>query len=253
MRLDVYLAENGLCRSRSRAQELIKKGAVTVGGKTQTKPSFEVPAGASVGLAPDTGFVGRGGEKLESAARAFGLDFSGKVCADLGASTGGFTDCMLRRGAAKVFAVDVGSGQLAPSLAADGRVVNLENTNVRYMDPALVAPVGFAAADLSFISLKHIFPVLRGILAPDARAVCLVKPQFEAGREHIGKNGVVKDKKVHLAVVRRVIGEARENGLYPVALAVSPIKGGDGNTEFLLCLSPRAEDERTVDTEMILQ
>ena len=253
MRLDVYLAENGLCRSRSRAQELIRKGAVSVGGKTQTKPSFEVPDGAEVDLLPDTGFVGRGGEKLEGAVRAFGLDFSGKVCADLGASTGGFTDCMLRRGAAKVYAIDVGSGQLDPSLAAAERVVNMENTNIRYMDPALIAPVDFAAADLSFISLKYIFPVLRGMLAPDARAVCLVKPQFEAGREHIGKNGIVKDKKIHRAVLESVTASACENGLYPLALAVSPIRGGDGNTEFLLYLTPNGEERRAVDTEMILQ
>ncbi|MBR5428831.1 MAG: TlyA family RNA methyltransferase [Clostridia bacterium] len=253
MRLDVYLAEHGLCRSRSRAAEMIRKSEVRVNGKTETKPSFEVPDGASVEMSQDTGFVGRGGEKLECAVLQFGLDLVGKICVDLGASTGGFTDCMLRHGASRVFAVDVGTGQLAPSLVADERVVNMENTNIRYMDPASVGPVGFAAADVSFISLKYIFPVMRSMLAPDACAVCLVKPQFEAGREYIGKNGVVKDKKARYAAVQSVVGYARDNGMYPVGFTESPIKGGEGNTEYLLCLTLSAEKERTIDTEMILR
>lgn len=253
MRLDVYLSENGVARSRSRASELIKKGLVTVNGKTQTKPSFDVPEGALVESRPDTGFVGRGGEKLEGAVRAFSLDFTGKTCVDLGASTGGFTDCMLRRGAVKVWAVDVGTGQLDPGLAADPRVVNMENTNIRYMDPSLIGETDFAAADVSFISLKYIFPVMRRLLSPEGCAVCLVKPQFEAGREHIGKNGVVKDKKIHRAVLLSVMQCAKQNGLYPVSAVPSPIRGGDGNAEFLLYLSVKPEEERNIDPEVVVQ
>ncbi len=253
MRLDVYLTENGICRSRSRAAELIRKGMVSVDGTVRDKPSFPVPEGAEVTAAEDTGFVGRGGEKLEGAIRAFGISLAGKACVDLGASTGGFTDCMLRHGAVKVWAVDVGTGQLDPSLAADGRVVNMENTNIRYMDPSVIGETDFAAADVSFISLKHIFPVMRRLMRPSARAVCLVKPQFEAGREHIGKNGIVRDPKARRAAVQAVLSYAKENGLYPVGLVPSPIKGGDGNTEYLLYLSLSPDDAIEPDTEMITQ
>ncbi|MBR1811880.1 MAG: TlyA family RNA methyltransferase [Clostridia bacterium] len=247
MRLDVYLVENGLCRSRSRAAALIRQGLVTVDGKPAAKPSFNVADGMSVALTGDMRFVGRGGEKLQKAVEVFAIDLDGKTCVDVGASTGGFTDCMLRHGAAKVFAVDVGSGQLDASLAADSRVVNMENTNIRYLAPETVGRVDFAAADVSFISLSHVLPVLGTLLKPDGFAVCLVKPQFEAGRESVGKRGIVRNPRVHERVLRDVIDRARGQGLYPVGLDFSPIKGGDGNVEYLLFLSPLAERERAVD------
>ena len=241
MRLDAYLAEQGLCRSRSRAAVLIRQGLVSVNGSVVSKAAFDVPPGADVRLLGDLSFVGRGALKLERALDQFDISVSDCTCMDVGASTGGFTDCMLRRGAKKVYAVDVGSGQLDPSLASDARVVNFENTNIRYLDPEAFEPIDFVCADVSFISLAHVLPVIGRLLRGQGSAVCLVKPQFEAGREYVGKNGIVKDRKVHIRVLRRVAAEAERCGLFPAGITVSPIKGGDGNTEYLMYLLPEPQ------------
>ncbi|MBR1704660.1 MAG: TlyA family RNA methyltransferase, partial [Clostridia bacterium] len=180
-------------------------------------------------------YVSRGGFKLEKAMQEFGLTLGGKVCMDIGASTGGFTDCMLQNGAVKVYSIDVGYGQLAWKLRTDERVVNLERTNFRYVTEAEVPePVDFASVDVSFISLRIILPVLRERLRDGGQAVCLIKPQFEAGRENVGKKGVVRDPKVHEEVLRTITEFALENGFSLLGLTFSPIKGPEGNIEYLM-------------------
>jgi 23S rRNA (cytidine1920-2'-O)/16S rRNA (cytidine1409-2'-O)-methyltransferase len=172
--------------------------------------------------------------KLEKAVKEFNLDLNGCVCMDIGASTGGFTDCMLINGAVKVYSIDVGYGQLAWKLRSDSRVVNMERTNFRYVThEEIPEEIDFASVDVSFISLKHIIPPMRNLLRNGGRAVCLIKPQFEAGKEHIGKGGIVRDRKIHRAVIERLFEAAEHAGLYPEALTVSPIEGGDGNREYL--------------------
>lgn len=183
-------------------------------------------------------YVSRGGLKLEKTMKEFDLSMDGNVCMDIGASTGGFTDCMLQHGAVKVYAIDVGYGQLDYKLRIDERVVNMEKCNVRYLDTNLIEePIDFISIDVSFISLKLIFPVATKVLKDDGEIVCLVKPQFEAGREQVGKKGIVKDPKVHTQVIKNVIEYARDNGLYPRGLTYSPVTGAKGNIEYLLCLS----------------
>ena len=194
----------------------------------------------------DIGYVSRGGLKLEKAMSAFPLTPSGKICMDIGASTGGFTDCMLQNGAVKVYAVDVGYGQLAWKLRTDARVVNMERTNIRHVTPEqLQEPVEFFSVDVSFISLKHIFPVADAVCTADAQGVCLVKPQFEAGREKVGKKGVVRDPAVHLEVLEHFLEHAKESRFTVLGLTYSPIRGPEGNIEYLGYLS-RAEEEPPV-------
>lgn len=235
MRLDVYLNNAGLAKSRSRAAELINGGYVTVGGKIVTKPSFDVEESDDIAVVGEEhSFVGRGGMKLDAALERFAIDVSGLICADVGASTGGFTDCLLRRGAAHVYAVDSGHDQLDKILRNDERVTNIENCNARYLNSDIIQELcGCAVADLSFISQTLVIPAVRKILADNAVYVALIKPQFECGREAVGKGGIVKDKKQHTAAIRRVLSCAAENGLAPQKVMKSPIKGGDGNTEFL--------------------
>ena len=235
MRLDLALVERSLAKSRTRASSLISGGFVKVNGTTVTKPSHETADTDAVEVTGEEhGFVGRGGMKLDHALNAFHLDVNGLVCADIGASTGGFTDCLLQRGAAHVYAVDAGHGQLDPSLAADPRVTNLEGINARNLSPSLIPePVNLAVLDLSFISQTLVHPALKSILAPDARFVGLIKPQFECGRAAIGSGGIVRDRKQHAAAIRKVLASLRENGLTPEGLVKSPIKGGDGNTEYV--------------------
>ena len=194
LRLDQYLCQNGLAQSRERAKALIMSGVVFVDEQKVDKAGEMIPEDARVEVrGHDIGYVSRGGLKLEKAMSAFPLTPSGKVCMDIGASTGGFTDCMLQNGAVKVYAVDVGYGQLAWKLRTDARVVNMERTNIRHVTPEqLQEPVEFFSVDVSFISLKHIFPVADAVCTADAQGVCLVKPQFEAGREKVGKKGVVR-------------------------------------------------------------
>lgn len=237
MRLDVYLASEGL--SRTRAGHLIESGRVSVNGKTVTKRAFEVGPGLSVTVAEPTEeeFVGRGGIKLAAALEHFGICVTDRVCADIGASTGGFTECLLRRGAAKVYAVDSGSGQLVPSLKSDARVVSLESTNARYIDESTFGErVSLAVMDVSFISQKLLYPALCAVTEPYADIVTLIKPQFEVGRAALGKNGVVKDEKARLAAVEDVAACAASFGLVRRGVMLSPIKGGSGNAEYLIHL-----------------
>jgi len=237
MRLDSYLAERGLAKSRSRARALIEAGLVTVNGRPAEKPSHEVSDGDDVRVTgEDHPFVGRGGVKLDAALDRFAIDVRGLVCADVGASTGGFTDCLLQRGAGKVWAVDAGHGQLDPALRADPRVVNLEGINARTLSPKLIPePCGLAVLDLSFISQTLALPAVKTVLAPEGLYVGLVKPQFECGRAALGGGGIVRDRKMHLLAVRRVLSCLDECGLGAIGLMKSPVKGGDGNTEFLIC------------------
>lgn len=235
-RLDVLLVERGLAESRQRAQAIIMSGQVYVGEQKVDKAGAQLPEDAEIqvrgqGLA----YVSRGGLKLEKAMKTFsGIHLDGAVCGDIGASTGGFTDCMLQNGAQKVYAVDVGYGQLAWSLRNDPRVVCLERTNARYLSHEQVPDeLDFASVDVSFISLKLILPALRGILKENGQVVCLVKPQFEAGREKVGKKGVVRDPKVHLEVLEQFFLHAAESGFGVKDLTFSPIRGPEGNIEYL--------------------
>ncbi len=237
MRLDLYLATEGLAKSRSYAGELIKKGLVTVDGKVITKPSYSVE-NESVSVSGEIHpFVGRGGVKLEGALAAFGINVSGLTVIDVGASTGGFTDCVLKRGACRVIAVDSGHGQLDASLVSDSRVQNMEGFNARDISPDTIdATCDIAVCDLSFISQTYIIKQVFSVLKEGGYFITLVKPQFECGKEALSKGGIVKDKKQHKKAIKKVIDFANEAGFRAIDLIRSPIEGGDGNREFLLCL-----------------
>ena len=236
IRLDQYLCQNGLVQSRERAKALIMSGIVFVNNQKADKAGEMIAEDATVEVrGHDIGYVSRGGLKLEKAMQVFPMTPNGKVCMDIGASTGGFTDCMLQNGATKVYAVDVGYGQLAWSLRSDERVVNMERTNIRHVTPDMLADqIEFFSVEVSFISLKHIFPVADAICVPGANGVCLVKPQFEAGREKVGKKGVVRESSTHIEVIRNAIGFALQNHFSVRGLDYSPIKGPEGNIEFLI-------------------
>lgn len=236
IRLDQYLCQHGYTQSRERAKALIMSGIVFVDEQKADKAGEMVKEDARVEVrGHDIGYVSRGGLKLEKAMQVFPLRPAGRVCMDIGASTGGFTDCMLQNGAVKVYAVDVGYGQLAWSLRTDARVVNMERTNIRNVTPQdLGEAIEFFSVDVSFISLKHIFPVADAICTPDACGVCLVKPQFEAGREKVGKKGVVRDPATHKEVLQAAVEYANANHFSALGLDFSPIKGPEGNIEFLL-------------------
>ena len=213
-RLDIAVFEQGYAPSREKAKAIIMAGQVYVNNQKVDKAGFELKDGDTLEVRGNTlKYVSRGGLKLEKAMQSFPIDLNGKICMDVGASTGGFTDCMLMNGASKVYSIDVGYGQLAWKLRCDERVVNLERTNFRYVDETLITDaIDFASVDVSFISLKLIFPNLHKLLKPGAYAVCLIKPQFEAGKEKVGKKGVVRDMAVHLEVVDKVMHEAVEAG-----------------------------------------
>ncbi|MBQ8928273.1 MAG: TlyA family RNA methyltransferase [Oscillospiraceae bacterium] len=238
-RLDTALVERGLCRSRSRAGLLIREGRVRVNGITVTKPAGKILP-EDVLTVEDLPFVGRGGLKLAGALEAFPVTPEGAVCLDVGASTGGFTDCLLQRGAKLVYAVDVGHDQLDAALRADERVVCMEGTDVRDLT-ALPQDPAFCSIDVSFISLKLVLPAVYPLLAPHAQCIALVKPQFEAGRRHIGKNGIVRDARVHAQVLGDVLTLAQGLGFAVQGLCVSPVQGGSGNTEFLVHLEKGAQ------------
>lgn len=242
-RLDVLLVERGLQESRQKAQATIMSGLVFVGGQRVDKPGTAVANDAEIEVRGNAlRYVSRGGLKLEKAMATFPIHLDGAVCADIGASTGGFTDCMLQNGAAKVYAVDVGYGQLAWKLRTDERVINMERTNIRSVTPeALDEPIEFFSVDVSFISLHHIFPVAQAITTPDAMGVCLVKPQFEAGREKVGKNGVVRDPATHREVLHNAMGYAAANGFAVRGLDFSPVKGPEGNIEYLMFVQKSEE------------
>ncbi len=235
MRLDVYLAENGLARSRQKAKELIKAGQVSVNGKIIERSAFEVDGSYDVRIeGKQLLYVGRGGLKLEKALNEFSIVLKDRICIDIGASTGGFTDCMLRSGASFVYAIDVGHGQLDEKLKNDPRVMNMEGTNILDLSKEdLSYPPDMISADVSFVSLKKIFPKIKMLLPENGEAVVLIKPQFEAGRAAIGKGGIVKDKHVHENVLEDVLDTAASEGLFCAGLTYSPICGGDGNIEYL--------------------
>ncbi|MBQ5591126.1 MAG: TlyA family RNA methyltransferase [Clostridia bacterium] len=235
-RLDVYLVENGLVESREKGKALIMAGVVFVNNQKADKPGFQVKEGMQVEVRGETlKYVSRGGLKLEKAMENFDITLEGKICADIGASTGGFTDCMLQNGAKKVYAVDVGYGQLAWKLRTDERVVNLERTNFRYCTAEQIPDaLDFASVDVSFISLTKILPVLKNLMKEDAQAVCLIKPQFEAGKEKVGKKGVVREAATHLEVVEKIVDFSIGIGFSVLNLEFSPIKGPQGNIEYLI-------------------
>ena len=237
-RLDILVTERGLAESREKAKALIMAGDVYVDQQKADKPGDLYPEEAPIEVrGKGLKYVSRGGLKLEKAMAEFPITLSGLVCMDVGASTGGFTDCMLQNGAKKVYAVDVGYGQLAWSLRTDPRVVNLERTNARYLSQEQVPePIDFFSVDVSFISLSLILPAVRPLLAENARAVCLIKPQFEAGREKVGKKGVVRDPAVHQEVIEKILSFALENGYSVLGLTFSPVKGPEGNIEYLAYL-----------------
>ena len=236
LRLDTAVFEQGHAESREKAKALIMAGQVYVNGQKALKAGmFLKPEDALEVRGSKMPFVSRGGYKLEKALNSFQFKLDDNVCMDIGASTGGFTDGMLQRGARKVYSIDVGYGQLAWKLRTDERVVNLERTNFRYLDKETVSEeIDFASIDVSFISLKIILPVLREFLKSDGKAVCLIKPQFEAGKEKVGKKGVVRDPQVHLEVIEKVINIAKDNGFSIKHLDYSPIKGPEGNIEYLI-------------------
>lgn len=253
-RLDVLLVEKGLCESRSRAQAVIMSGEVYVNGQKSDKPGTPTDVEAEIEVRGNAcPYVSRGGLKLEKALRDFGVDPTGLTCLDSGASTGGFTDCLLQNGAKQVFAIDVGYGQLAWSIRTDPRVVCMERTNIRYVTPEqLGTPVQLAVIDVSFISLRIVLPAVKALLSADGRIVCLIKPQFEAGKENVGKKGVVRDPAVHQAVLNSFLQLADELQMTVRNLTFSPVKGPEGNIEFLGHLSMLPEGAVIPDTAALV-
>ncbi len=241
IRLDQYIFQQGYAPSRQRAQALIMSGIVFVNNQKADKAGTMIKDTDTVEVrGKDLKYVSRGGLKLEKAMELYDFHLDGKVCMDIGASTGGFTDCMLQNGAQKVYAVDVGYGQLAWKLRSDPRVKNMEKTNIRNVTlDMLEEKIDFFSVDVSFISLKHIFPVAAAISTDDVIGVCLVKPQFEAGREKVGKKGVVRESETHKEVINTVIRYANDNGFFVHKLTFSPIKGPEGNIEFLIVISKK--------------
>lgn len=252
-RLDVLLVEKGLAPSREKAKAIIMAGIVYVDGNKEDKAGTTFPENAGIEVKGKTlPYVSRGGLKLEKAMQKFPITLSGKVCMDVGSSTGGFTDCMLQNGATKVYAIDVGHGQLAWKLRNDERVVCMEKTNIRYVVPEDIDELAaFSSIDVSFISLTKVLLPVKNLLTEDGQVVCLIKPQFEAGREKVGKKGVVRDRAVHEEVIRMVIDYASSIDFYPLALDFSPVKGPEGNIEYLLFLSKNKQDQEIVDASSI--
>lgn len=235
-RLDIFLSETGLAKSREKAKYLILGGLVEVDGRIATKPAQLVEDSAQVRLLGGMKFVGRGGLKLEKALVEFGVSVAGKICMDIGASTGGFSDCLLQNGAAKVYAVDVGTGQLDAALLGDKCIINMEKTDIRNLDKSDFPPINFICIDVSFISLKLVIPKACDLLDKGGEIVALVKPQFEAGKGKVGKNGIVKAPKIHENVLSDILFFC--GGFIPVkAVTFSPLLGGDGNIEYLLHIS----------------
>ncbi len=248
-RLDVLLVSRGLAETRTKAQAIIMSGDVYVGGQKADKPGMSYEDTVDIEVRGQAcPYVSRGGLKLEKALRDFGVDPTGYVCSDSGASTGGFTDCLLQQGAAKVFAIDVGYGQLAWKIRQDPRVVCMERTNIRYVQPEdLGEPLDLSVVDVSFISLKIVLPAIARLLKPTGQVLCLIKPQFEAGKEKVGKKGVVRDPAVHQEVLEHFVALADELGFTIRNLTFSPVKGPEGNIEFLGHLSREAGTRNVPD------
>ncbi|NLM09341.1 MAG: TlyA family RNA methyltransferase [Clostridiaceae bacterium] len=254
-RLDVHLVNRGYFDSREKARRAIMGGLILVNGIIEDKPGFQVDTEAELEVKGNPHpYVSRGGLKLEKAINEFEIDLTDKVCIDIGASTGGFTDCMLKNGACKVYSVDVGYGQLAWKLRNDSRVIVMERTNFRYVKPDDIGEkVDFASADVSFISLTKIIPPAKQLLKDEGSMVCLIKPQFEAGREKVGKKGVVKDPAVHKEVIEKVIEFAKNLGFSIKGLSYSPVKGPEGNIEYLLYLVQKPEEQDFISVDEVVE
>lgn len=255
VRLDVLLVDRGLIPSREKAKATIMSGIVFVDGVRHDKPGMSVNDDCQVEIKGNTlEYVSRGGLKLEKALKYFGVSPEGLTCIDCGASTGGFTDCLLKNGAVKVYAIDVGYGQLAWSIRSDERVVVMERTNIRYVTKEQVPDEpSLAVIDVSFISLKLVLPVVRELLGPDGQVLCLIKPQFEAGKDKVGKKGVVRDRAVHKEVLDNFIANAKEAGFNVLGITFSPIRGPEGNIEYLGHLTLKDADSAEIDTEAIVE
>ena len=253
-RLDKLVLAAGLADTREKARTMIMEGLILVNGQREDKAGSMFKEDVTI-TAKEGGlkYVSRGGLKLEKAMQEFGLDLTGLTCMDVGASTGGFTDCMLQNGAKKVYSVDVGYGQFAWKLRQDERVVCLEKTNIRYADKTIIPEdIDFTSIDVSFISLTLVLTPVKALLAEQASLVCLIKPQFEAGREKVGKKGVVRDPAVHEEVIVKVIDHAKELGFFIRGLTFSPVKGPEGNIEYLLYISTQPGDEITADAAAVV-
>ena len=255
IRLDQLVFELGLAESRERAKTTVMSGLVFVNGQRADKPGMQVSPDVNVEVKGTAlPYVSRGGLKLEKALKVFPIDVKDKVCIDCGASTGGFTDVLLKNGAAKVYSVDVGYGQLAWSLRNDERVVNMERTNIRYISSELIPePLDICVMDLSFISVKLVLPAVCALLKDNAQLVCLIKPQFEAGREEVGKKGVVRDKAVHLSVIESVLSFAPTVGMTVMGLDFSPIKGPEGNREYLCYMKKGVQEADPIDVAAVVE
>lgn len=254
VRLDQLVFEKGLTESRERAKTAVMAGLVLVNGQRMDKPGMSVNEGAEITLKGEAlPYVSRGGFKLEKALRAFSFDPAGLVCLDCGASTGGFTDVLLQNGAKKVFAVDVGYGQLAWKLRCDARVVNLERTNIRYLTPDLLDETPqLAVMDLSFISVRLVLPVVHRLIAEEGFVICLIKPQFEAGRDKVGKKGVVRERETHIEVLRDFLDFVPTAGYTALDLSYSPIRGPEGNLEYLVLLKKGGGDAPLLDPAAVV-
>lgn len=248
-RLDILLVNRGYFTSREKAKAVIMAGEVFVKGQREDKAGSKFDADVEIEVkGKRLKYVSRGGLKLEKAVVTYGLSLNGKICMDIGASTGGFTDCMLQNGAAKVYAVDVGTNQLAWKLREDDRVVSMEKTNIRHVTPDMFPDkIDFVTVDVSFISLDKVIPVASGIIRNDAEMICLIKPQFEAGREKVGKKGVVREPAVHKEVMEKIVKLAAESGFIIKGLTFSPIKGPEGNIEYLIYI--KKSDEKMTEEE----
>lgn len=255
IRLDQLVFDLGLAESRERAKTTVMSGLVFVNGQRADKPGMQVSPDVNVEVKGTAlPYVSRGGLKLEKALKVFPIDVNGKVCIDCGASTGGFTDVLLKNGAAKVYSVDVGYGQLAWSLRNDERVVNMERTNIRYISSEQIPePLDICVMDLSFISVKLVLPAVCALLKDDAQLVCLIKPQFEAGREEVGKKGVVRDRAVHLSVIESVLSFAPTVGMTVMGLDFSPIKGPEGNREYLCYMKKGVHEAGFINAAAVVE
>lgn len=255
IRLDQLVFDLGLAESRERAKTTVMSGLVFVNGQRADKPGMQVSPDVNVEVKGTAlPYVSRGGLKLEKALNVFPIDVNGKVSIDCGASTGGFTDVLLKNGAAKVYSVDVGYGQLAWSLRNDERVVNMERTNIRYISSEQIPePLDICVMDLSFISVKLVLPAVCALLKDDAQLVCLIKPQFEAGREEVGKKGVVRDKAVHLSVIESVLSFAPTVGMTVMGLDFSPIKGPEGNREYLCYMKKGVHEAGLINAAAVVE
>lgn len=250
-RLDLLLCDLGLVESREKAKAVIMAGTVYVNNQKADKAGETVDERAKIEVRGNPlPYVSRGGLKLEKALQCFPVQLEGALCMDVGASTGGFTDCMLQNGARKVYSVDVGYGQLAWKLRSDERVISLERTNARYLtEEQIPEKIDFTSIDVSFISLKIILPAIRPLLSDGGFLICLIKPQFEAGRDQVGKKGVVRDRRVHMAVIRDILQFAVQNGYSVLGLTFSPVKGPEGNIEYLAYLQKSEAPEMRIDLE----